>query len=178
MRVVVSGTHASGKSTLVSDAAAARDWSMVLEDPYELLEESTAGSDAGSFVAQLELAADRLLPAPPGAWVIAERGPLDFLAYLDALAVLDRPTCSVRTRERLEVLAAAAMQHVDLLVVLPLDAGAGIVVPDDEDPALRSAMDDRLLELVEDPALTGPARVVELGGAPTRRLARLMEVLH
>ena len=47
------------------------------------------------------------------------------------------------------------MAHVDLLVVLPLDARDGIRVPDDEDPALREAMDEHLVELCEDGDLVG-----------------------
>lgn len=47
-----------------------------------------------TFFAQLRLTAARLAELPAGARVIAERGPIHFLAYLDALDALRRPTRS------------------------------------------------------------------------------------
>ena len=84
MRIVVSGTHASGKSTLIADFVAARPGYEVLPDPFEELEESALDLDAGTFYSQLVAAAGRLRGLRPGDRVIAERGPLDFLAYLRA----------------------------------------------------------------------------------------------
>jgi hypothetical protein len=126
VRVVVSGTHASGKSTLVS----------------------------------------------------AERGPVDFLAYLAALADLGRPTVGPGLLATLRASTAEAMAHVDLLVVLPLGPGDDFTVPEDEDPELRAAMDQCLLDLCEDDDLVGPAtRVVELTGTPEQRLTGLLTAL-
>lgn len=126
MRIVVSGTHASGKSTLIADFAAAHPGYRVLPDPFELLDEA-AGADAAGFVAQLRVSAGRLTRLERGDSVIAERGPLDFLAYLDALGAADLVRAAAETTR-------VAMAHVDLLVVLPLSAADGIRVPADEDP--------------------------------------------
>ncbi|WP_392542059.1 AAA family ATPase [Oryzobacter telluris] len=172
MRIVVSGTHAVGKSTLVSDFALAHPTYVVLPDPFELVDEEDAAS-AWSFVAQLHVAAERLTEWGPGSDVVAERGPLDLLAYLRALDDLGRGSVAPGLLATLEAGSAEAMGHVDLLVVLPLDPAAGIWVPDDEDPELREAMDAALLDLVEDPDLVGAARVLELTGPPEARLARL-----
>jgi hypothetical protein len=174
VRIVVSGTHASGKSTLVSDLATALGYPQ-LRDPYELVDDDLDPAGAASFVAQLEVAAERLVELPRGADVVAERGPVDLLAYLGALADLGRPSVSADLMSRLRVTTADAMSHVDLLVVVPLDAGDGITVPDDEDPDLREAMDARLLDLVDDDELVGPAtRVVEVAGAPGARLEQVL----
>lgn len=175
MRIVVSGTHASGKSTLIADFSAAHPGYEVLPDPYELLENAGDEPDAGLFLAQLGVSARRLREFRRGARIIAERGPLDFLAYLDALEALGRPTRARGGDSRAVELTTAAMAHVDLLVVLPL--GDDIRVPADEDPALRGAMDDALLELSEDPDLTGSARVIEVTGDPAARLAALESAL-
>ena len=173
-RVVVSGTHASGKSTLIGDFAMAhREWTL-LPDPFELVE-TEEESDA-VFMRQLRIAAARLLEPTHGAThglVLAERGPLDFLAYLDALSRLGR---SGRAEELLRhgiPLTAQAMAGVDLLVLLPLTHDDRIEVGADEDPELRDAMDASLLELADDPDLTGGATVVEITGTPARRLQRL-----
>lgn len=175
MRIVVSGTHASGKTTLIADFAAAHPEFEVLGDPFELVDGATEEPDAGTFFAQLRFAAARLADEDVRAQVIAERGALDFVAYLEALDALGRPTRSRELLRRGAELAAAAAVHVDLLVVLTPEPS--IHVGQDEDPELRAAMHDALLELVDDGDLVGDAPVVELGGDPATRLAGLEAVL-
>lgn len=178
MRVVISGTHASGKSTLIADFAALHPDFEVFPDPYELIDDVAEEPDAGAFFAQLEVAAERLVGLAPESQVLAERGPLDFVAYLDALDQLWRPTRSGNLFQRGLARAAAAMKYVDLLVVLPLAARDHIEVSTDEDPELRSVMNDSLLELVDDQDLVGDAHVVELSGDRTGRLAQLEEAIQ
>ncbi len=175
MRIVVSGTHASGKSTLVSDVAIALGYAQ-LPDPYELVvDDEDDPAAAASFVRQLLVAAERLVALDRGADIVAERGPVDLLAYLEALAELDRPSVGPDLTTRLRDTAAEAMAHVDLLVVVPLDPRDGITVPDDEDPDLREAMDARLLDLCDDEDLVGSTvRVVEVAGSPDARLDQVL----
>ena len=178
MRIVVSGTHASGKSTLVSDLAEALGFAP-LPDPYELVDDVDDPAGVVSFVAQLEIAAERLVEPAPAADVVAERGPVDLLAYLEALAVLGRPSVGAGSMARLRLATAEAMTHVDLLVVIPLDPEVGIEVPDDEDPELREVMDERLLELCDDEDLVGGAtRVVEVAGPPESRVAQVLAAVE
>ncbi|MFJ4165844.1 hypothetical protein ACIPY5_09820 [Microbacterium sp. NPDC089698] len=167
MRIVVSGTHATGKSTLISDFALLHPEFAVLPDPFDLVDE---GPGSGSFVAQLRFSAERLLDPDLPRAVIAERGPLDFLAYLAAVDGLGRSAAAGELVRREAPLAARAMAEVDLLVLL---APEDIAVPDDEDPELRDAMAEALLDLVDDPDLTGTARILELQGDPATRLAGL-----
>jgi hypothetical protein len=174
--IVVSGTHASGKTSLIDEFAAAHAAFEVWPDPHELLDE-IASRAGGSFNAQLQLTASRLMAADRRASVIAERGPIDFLAYLDALEVLGRPERAPGLFSRGVEICREAMAKVDLLVLLPLDGRNPIHVPDDEDPELRLAMNEALLELAEDEDLTGGATVVELNGTPPERLARLEMVV-
>jgi hypothetical protein len=177
MRIVVSGTHASGKSTLISDFALGHPEFTVLPDPFDLLDETWDRPGAAMFAAQLRLAADRLGAGEVEGHMIAERGPLDFLAYL--LAFEDRTGDAVPRAllERSAVLTAEALRHVDLLVVLPLAATDAIVPGDDEDLELRSAMNDALLELITDSDLIGEGlEVAEVGGDRRERL-RILEAL-
>jgi len=178
MLVVVSGTHASGKSTLISDFAALHPEFEVLPDPFELLDDADVEPGTDSFFAQLQLSAARLTESDGGVPCIAERGPLDFLAYLDALVSLRRPTRSPELFRRGLETTAAAMARVDLLVLLPLAEADRIDVPADEDPELRSAMNDSLLELADDPDLVGNAGVVEITGSPSQRLAQLEDAIE
>jgi predicted ATPase len=171
MRIVVSGTHASGKSTLISDFALRHPGFTVLPDPFDLMDETWDTPNAALFAAQLRVAATRLSSAESAGDVIAERGPIDFLAYLAALADLGRPSVGRDDLARLRATTAEAMAHVDLLVVLTLEVPDVIRVPDDEDPGLRTAMDAHLLDLCDDDELIGAVgRVVEVGGSPQQRL--------
>lgn len=178
MLVVVSGTHASGKSTLISDFAALHPDFEVLGDPFEMLDDADVEPGADSFSAQLQLSAARLVEPASGVFRIAERGPLDFLAYLDALVALRRPSRSPAAFRNGLAVTADAMAQVDLLVLLPLAEADHIDVPEDEDPELRSAMNDALLELADDPDLVGDANVVEITGSPSQRLAQLEDAIR
>src|SRR4051812_31270280 len=120
MRIVVSGTHASGKSTLIADFAAQHPDYTVLPDPFEDVDAATDHPDAGLFFEQLRVSAVRLMDADAEERVIAERGPLDFVAYLEALQQLNRPGRSNGLFRQGVSLARAAMTEVDLLVLLPL----------------------------------------------------------
>lgn len=178
MRVVVSGTHASGKSTLISDFATRHPEFTVLPDPFELLEESSDSPSVGLFAAQLRLAADRLTEEHDGAPFIAERGPLDFLAYLRAMETLSGGALDVDAIERAMALTAHAMRAIDVLIVLPLSTRDPIPVGGDENPELRAVMDAALLDLIDSAdILDANVTVAELTGTPGARLAALEALL-
>ncbi len=178
MRIVVSGTHATGKSTLAADLRASLRGYTLLEDPWELVADDLEPSSAPSFVEQLHVAAERLLALGPEADVVAERGPLDLLAYLAALRELGRRAPSEEAMVPLCALTARATARVDLLVVLPLDGVHGLHVPEEEDLALRAAADTCLLDLLGDGDLV-PASVpvLEVAGSPQERVAAVLSSL-
>lgn len=174
MRIVVSGTHASGKSTLISDFAIRHPDFTVLPDPFDLVDEAWDQPSPTLFARQLRVTAQRLAPDEIVGNVIAERGPLDFLAYLLALHEVTGVPGSPELLERSAIVTAEALAHVDLLVVLPLNSADAIDVGADEDPELRSAMNDVLMDLVDDPDLVGSRlKVEEVVGSPTDRLHQL-----
>lgn len=169
----MSGTHASGKSTVVSDFSLAHRRFQVLSDPFDLVDALDPNS-AASFHDQLILSAERLTVLPRDADVIAERGPLDFLAYLEALESLGRASVPGPLLHELCAITAEALGNVDVLAVLPLSGLEGVWVPDDEDPQLRRSIDERLLDLCDDDELVGQiGRIVELTGTPEERLTSL-----
>lgn len=176
MRIVVSGTHGSGKSTLIADFAALHPGYEVLGDPFEdLVQDAFDELSAPLFAAQLEVAAQRLLEeeAPD---LIAERGPLDFVAYLTALDLLGRRGRSDAALRAGTRRAEETAHRIDLLALLPLSAATPIPVGEHEDEELRLAMNDALLDLAADAALAGAA-VVEISGSPAQRLAQLEEAI-
>jgi len=177
MRVVVSGTHGSGKSTLISDFAAAhREW-QVHPDPFELMDAATDEPGAEVFYQQLRVSASRLL-APEAGHAILERGPLDFLAYLDTLDVLGRAGAAADYFELGVQLTHRAIAQVDLLVLLPLNRADAMFIGEEEDLELRDAMNTSLLELADDPDLVDGARVIEIAGDRELRLALLESGVH
>lgn len=171
MRIVVSGTHASGKSTLISDFALSHPEYTVLPDPFELLDEASDAPGAAAFAAQLGVAARRLTREAREPRLIAERGPVDFLAYLLATSELNgTPLDHDFLRSAIDR-TSDALRSIDLLVVLPLSDHDAIRVEADEHPALRHAMNDALLDLVDDPDIVHEGlEVLELSGTPAQRL--------
>lgn len=186
MRIAVSGTHCSGKSTLVEDFVAVHPEYIHEPEPYEWLQEVYGEAPAeepgvDDFYRQLELSVERLREYGPGARVIAERSPLDFLAYILALIELGRAGRDCALSASAVELAASGLAHLDLLVILPLSAADGIAVPLDEDLELREEMNDRLMDLISsDPyALftSSRLRVIEVHGTRQQRLRQLQDAL-
>lgn len=171
MRIVVSGTHASGKSTLISDFVQRHPEFIVLPDPFELVDEAGDAPSAALFASQLRVAADRLTNETD-THLIAERGPLDFLAYLLALIELADASLDDELLQRATMRTFEALCTVDLLIVLPLTAGDPIHVGSDEHLELRDVMNDVLLELIDDSDIVGEQlTVAEITGSPEERLA-------
>src|SRR6218665_1970880 len=126
MRIAVSGTHGSGKSTLIGAFSERHQEYTTLGDPYEV----TRGSaDVDAFIEQFHVAARRLQRLSPGRDVMLERCPVDFLAYLDAWQTLGRPGGAARSIPELYDIAAHAMASVDLLILLPLSEAHRIPLP-------------------------------------------------
>lgn len=173
MRIAVSGTHCSGKTTLVEDFLERHPEYTHEPEPYELAEAQGAGFSAELTAAdvwqQLEISVERLSAYAPGSNVIAERCPIDFLAYLEALNVLRREDTSRMLNAARECMSRG-MASIDLLIVLPLTDE--IEAPEDEDPKLRAAMNRSLLEIVEDD-LPPTLRSIEIAGTPEERIATL-----
>jgi hypothetical protein len=185
MRIAVSGTHYSGKSTLVEEFLRAHPEFAHEPEPYTVLvedygEEFGAEPTAEEFLRQLEFNCERVRDYSPGDRVIFDRCPADFLAYIGALVDLDRESSRPSVLDVAVALAAPALRQLDLIVYLPLD-DLDIDLPTDEDPKLRSAMDVRLAAILLDdsPGLFAACdpRVIELRGSASERLRSLENAL-
>ncbi|WP_249354143.1 hypothetical protein [Microbacterium sp. 2FI] len=158
----------------MSDFALRHPEFAVLPDPFDLVDESWDSPSAALFAAQLEISAARLYPDEAAENLIAERGPIDFLAYLTAL---DDTTGIPNSRELLErarTITREALAHIDLLVVLPLTTSDEMAPGADEYLTLRDAMNDVLLDLIDDSEIIGErTKVVEITGESSHRLAAL-----
>lgn len=173
MRIAISGTHGSGKSTLIADYLAVRPHTEHIDDPYTYLDDAADPPGVEEYVEQLRISVNLLRELSPRRPSLIERTPLDFLAYLTALHSLGR-TSGHRFSDQLEDAVDEALSQLDLLVVLPLEYHNPIVLSEHEDLELRDAMNDALLELVDSCALAPVNRVTEIVGSRDARLATLL----
>jgi len=150
MRVGISGTHGTGKTTLAQALCAHVPGHVVADEPYWLLE--AEGYEFGfppspeDYRALLARSARSLSSLPLLPAVVFDRTPLDYLAYMAATAA-DLPG---------EAGAAAlrpAFASLDLLVITLITPETEQVLLAAEMPGLRAAMNDVLLELVYDDPL-------------------------
>jgi predicted ATPase len=185
MRIAVSGTHCSGKTTLIDAFLIAHPDFAHEPEPYTVLvedygEDFPAEPVADDFFRQLEFNVDRLSRYQPDERVIYERSPVDFLAYILALKDLQRDEGDSRLVETALGIVAQAIRYLDVIVFLPLDDVDCIEMSDSEDPELRSAVDCRLVAIFGEDELdfvsAGPL-VLEARGATARRLQMLEDAM-
>jgi hypothetical protein len=164
MRVGISGTHGTGKTTLAEGLCARLPGHVVADEPYYLLEEE--GYEFGfppsaeDYRALLVCSA-RIMTSPRfKAGVIFDRTPLDYLAYLAATGT--DPSAEATAAEVLR----PAFAGLDLLVITPVTAETEQALPPAEMPVLRSRTNDALLDLVYDDPLEvwGGVPILELTG--------------
>lgn len=182
MRVAVSGTHCSGKSTLIDAFLSVHAEYTYEPEPYEALndlygEDFGAEPSAEDFFRQLEYNIERLHRYRPGDRVVFERSPPDFVAYLLALDDLGRDTAGAALTKQSITAAGNAVALLDLIVYVP---ATDVPAPESEDRQLRSAVDARLERMLLDDDLglftNGPS-ILELAGTTAQRLRGLEAAL-
>lgn len=173
MRVAVSGTHGVGKSTLIDEFLQKHPDFVHEPEPYtglveDLGEEFSAEPCMEDFRRQLEFNIERLNQHAATENVIYERCPVDFLAYIHAL--------DPQTAETLLESVSEAMQHLDLIVYLPLETTT------DEFPKLQRAVDRRLNSILREDQFgimsATNTSVVEAEGSTAQRLRVLEQLLN
>lgn len=183
MRIAVSGTHCTGKSTLIEEFLRLHPEFVHEPEPYAVLvedfgEEFSANPCADDFLRQLEFQVEMLQQYSKGAKVICERSPIDFLAYVLALRDLGREPVANLFVERLFQLVSNSIRNLDLIIFLPLDGAHGIEDPDEEDLRLRETVDERLSSIfrADEFGIFGAGdalRIIEAQGTPRQQLVAL-----
>lgn len=176
MRIAVSGTHRNGKTTLVEAFASAHPDFQVEPEPYEQLleagEDFLDHYDPDTFVMQLEHLVTRLSRRTAGDRVIFDRSPFDFLAYV--IVSEERRLDSSSVGPALVEMAARGLNHLDLVVWLPLGSGSGARAR----RSLRGLVDAQLADIIGSDGLGllsdhESPRILELRGPTSKRLAGL-----
>jgi predicted ATPase len=171
MRIAFSGTHRSGKSTLLERVAELLPRYTTVDEPYHSLEdegyESAEEPSVADFEAQLERSISALEAG--GADVLFDRCPADILAYLmthDDAAGFDRDEVLDRVRD--------AMRTLDLVVFVPIEDRDRIALPAHEDRARRRIVHEKLEDILSDGALGVEVEVLPVAGDVGSRVRQVM----
>lgn len=172
MRIAFSGTHYSGKSSLIQALHKEMPGYECFEEPYWMLAElGRQFSDPPTideFEDQLEFSINLIKGSTENA--LFDRSPLDFLAYA---LVLDESFDS----DRWESDIAKILPSLDLIVYVPLEKPDPIPLPASEDKYLRNLVDEKLRELLmEDTHGIVNTQVLEVTGPISERVAKIMRL--
>jgi predicted ATPase len=184
MRLAVSGSHGTGKSTLIAAFVDLRPEYRYEPEAYETLADdiplnSSEGPSPEGLRSLLDYTIAAMASQASETCVVFERSPIDYLAYATACRdAWSGPT----TREFLATAVPAvraSLRHHDQIALLCVSDA--IPPRPDEDPRFRKRVDDRLrralidddFDLFDDRDLP---RVVELSPLPARQIAELMRL--
>jgi hypothetical protein len=176
MRIAVTGSHGTGKTTLIDDFVAANAAYESVPEPYWLLaEEGMAfadGVNTADLEEQLEHSCKLILGTADQKDLIFDRCPLDYLAYLDVVSAAEG--FEWEPHGRLLAQIERALQSLDLIVFVPVSPDIKVSI---EHPVLRRKVDTRLhqIALQDDLGLLqdGP-QVLEIIGSRSQRVEKIM----
>ena len=171
MRIAISGTHFSGKSSLVEALSEALPQYTTVEEPYHLLQEEgyefAELPSIEDFELQLERAIESLDETLPN--VIFDRCPADILGYL--LSHTDADAFNlVEWLPRVQ----SAIKKLDLVVFLPIEEPDRIVLPLSQDAGYRKRVDEKLREVILENIFDFDVDVLEVSGSPQTRVERVL----
>jgi len=178
MRIGISGTHGTGKTTLAEVICAHLPGHITADEPYYLLEEE--GYEFGfpptpdDYRAMFARSLRSLTEPSPLTGIVFDRTPLDYLAYLAATGA-----DADAEREADAPALKPALASLDLLILTVITPETEQSLPTPEMPGLRARMNAALLDLVYADPLDawGEVPVLELDGPLDNRLPAVLTAL-
>ncbi len=171
MRIAISGTHFSGKSTLVEALSEALPQYTTVEEPYYLLQEEgyefAESPSIEDFELQLERSIENLDENAPN--VIFDRCPVDILGYL-----LSHADVTAFDLKEWLPRVQTAIRKLDLVVFIPIEEPDRIVLPLSQDAAYRQRVDEKLKEIILENSFDFEVDVLEVTGSPQARVERVL----
>ena len=169
MKIAVSGTHHTGKTTLIAALNEGLPTFEAFEEPYYQLEaeghtfaESPSQED---FELQLERSIASVLENDGDC--LFDRCPADPLAYLTVEADgFDLNGWLPRIRP--------AMAQLDLVIFVPIEDPDRMTVPEWEDPRLRQLVDEELRSTLLDDQWDFGVQAIEVTGSPGERARQVL----
>jgi len=173
MRIAISGSHRSGKSTLVEELSSLLPKYVTVDEPYHVMEEDgyefCHPPSLEDFEAQLRISIESLREG--GTDVLFDRCAVDFLAYISVHEDEDAFELEVwlpRVR--------AAIQTLDLIVLVPIEARDRIEFsPSDDGENSRAIVDEKLKEIWLEDSLDLGMEVLVVEGEPERRARTVLQ---
>jgi len=171
MRIAISGTHFTGKSTLVEALSEALPQYTIIDEPYHILQEEgyefAEMPSIEDFELQLERSIESMDERAPN--IIFDRCPADILGYLLSHT-------NVEAFDLAEWLPRiqTAIRKLDLLVFLPIEEPDRIVLPSSQDAAYRQRVDEKLKEIILENLFDFEVDVLEVTGSPKMRVERVL----
>jgi nicotinamide riboside kinase len=177
MRIAISGTQSTGKTTLAGDLAGVLPNTRVEPEPFRVLQNRlglVSGADSMTPEQELALirhAGSRLSALRAGETVVFDRCALDALAHAVVAAESGNPAFTEAWLARLRSEAIPALNPLDLLVIVPLEDDLALI--DDgvrsTDGAYQAAVDRTIRSLAGD-----LPNVLEVRGSRTERVRRIL----
>lgn len=174
MRIAVSGTHFSGKSTLVGALEKKLEGYSAVDEPYFLLEQEGYNfSDppvVEDFEEQFWYCLDLIEESGPK--TLFDRSPLDFLAY--AMAISKKIDVMSWIEEMEDTLPL-----LDLIVFLPIESPDRISVPSSENEKFRERVNEKMEEIILDDSMgvLRRTKVLEVVGELPERVEAVMKAI-
>jgi predicted ATPase len=186
MRVAVSGSHRTGKSTLIAAFVERRPQYTYEPEAYEALADDIAFTDSEGPTPEglqslLEYTVAAVTTSEAGACVVFERTPVDYLAYAAAIrGTWSSPSAASFLRANVSAVRAS-LRHLDLIALLPIPQAGPQASRAAEGERFRRRVDERLRRaLIDDDydlfGASGSPRVVELSPFPERQLEELIRL--
>ena len=166
MRIAVSGSHRTGKTTLIEELARALPGYGTVDEPYYLLEEEghefAEMPSVEDFELQLERSIDCLAEAQENQ--LLDRCPADILAYL----------MTHRDSDEFDVepwlpRVRGAMQQLDLIIFVPIEHPDRIIVSEPDRGRLRRRVDEELRAILFEDKWDFGVDAVEVTGTVRER---------
>jgi predicted ATPase len=145
MRIAISGSHRTGKTTLIEELSRDLPAYVVVDEPYYLLEEEGHEFSEMPSLEDFELQLERSIQSidDSDGDQLFDRCPADMLAYL--LSHRDSEAANVAVwLPRVE----SAMRRLDLIVFVPIESPDLFMASDSQDSQLRRRVDDELRDIV------------------------------
>jgi len=172
MKLAVSGSHQTGKTTLIGDLADSLPLFNPVNEPYyQLLEDGHIFSEMPGredFELQLERSIKSLSESSGN--LLFDRCPYDIIAYL--LTLEGSP---VFDQGKWLKMVEGAIQCVDLVIFVPIEDRDRVPVPASEYAGLRRRVDRELREIVLEDRFDFGVPAIEVTGSTKERVRQVLE---
>jgi hypothetical protein len=175
LRIAISGTHYSGKSTLVEALSEALAGYSTVEEPYRLMEEEgyefAESPSLEDFELQLERAVRNLDASMTN--VIFDRSPLDILAY-----IFLHPDVEMFDFREWMPRIQAAIRNLDVIVYVPMDEAHRIVLPLSQDDGYRRRVDEKIRDIINGELFDFDVEILNVAGNTQTRVKQVLRYMH